>query len=182
MAELHLIGSILGCSDFKESQGVYCKWSIITGEHFDWQILAGEASGCTQVDSTGGEGVDGVWDHPLDVHLGVTSMVGWPRLRVEVWSRDAGGSNTLCGYGFCNVPTSPGLHDIDIVTWVPTGGVHEQLCQFFLGIKPHLKDSSIVARTRPGESRFGLKCESSGVVYLQIEVITSNFEAQGLCS
>ena len=34
--------------------------------------------------------MDGVWDHPIDVHLGVPSMVGWPRLALEVWSRGEG--------------------------------------------------------------------------------------------
>ena len=168
----------MGCSDFKEPSGLFCKWKIATGESYDWQTLGGEVSGCTQVDALGGEGTDGVWDHPIDSHFVIPSMIGWPRMRVEVWSRDSGGSNTLCGYGFCNIPTSPGLHDIDIATWVPCGGIHERLCSFFLGMKPHLKDPSIVAHTRPGESRFGLKCESSGVVYLQIEVITSNLEVR----
>ncbi|GMI21183.1 hypothetical protein TeGR_g8404, partial [Tetraparma gracilis] len=145
-----------------------------------WQLLGGSVEGCTQVDATGGSGVDAVWDHPIDVHLGVSTPVGWPRLRVEVWSRDAGGTNVLAGYGFCNVPSSPGAHSVDIVTWVPSGSLNERLSGFFLGTKPQLEDPGIVSNTAPGEGRFGLKCESSGIVYVHFEVLLTNMQRFGV--
>ena len=37
--------------------------------------------------------------------------------------QDTFGRNALAGYGFAHVPTSPGQHTIDVVTW-----------QVFLGI------------------------------------------------
>jgi hypothetical protein len=33
----------------------------------------------------------------------------------------------LDGYGFCHVPSTPGLHDIDVVTWRPEGSTTEEL-------------------------------------------------------
>ncbi len=181
MAELHVIGSILGCSDFKDPPGLYCQWKIETGSQGnEWQVLAGDSEGCTQVDAGGGEGLDAVWDHPIDVHMGCNTVVGWPRLRVEVWSRDEVGINVLCGYGFCNVPSSPGEHSLDIATWVPSGNLTERLMAFFLGTKPQLKDPSIIANTNPGETRFGLKSDSSGVVYVHFEVVSFGLPGHGV--
>ena len=81
MSEVHLLGSILGCSDFTESGGIYCRWLMESGvDHSQpWQVLAGEISGTTHVDSEGGGGADGVFDHPVDIHYGCASVVGWPR-------------------------------------------------------------------------------------------------------
>ena len=31
------------------------------------------------------------------------------------------------GYGFCHVPTSPGLHELTCVTWRPTGSFFDQI-------------------------------------------------------
>jgi B9 domain-containing protein 2 len=31
------------------------------------------------------------------------------------------------GYGFCHVPTSPGMHKLECVTWCPQGTAPEQL-------------------------------------------------------
>ena len=32
----------------------------------------------------------------------------------------------LDGYGFCHVPTVPGVHDVDCVTWRPVGSYRDQ--------------------------------------------------------
>jgi len=101
-------------------------------------------------------------------------------LRVEVWSRDEGETNVLAGYGFCNVPSTPGVHQVDIVTWVPAGTWHERLSRFFLGTKPQLKDSEVVSVTSPGEGRFGLKTQSSGIVYVQFEILMTSLAAYGV--
>lgn len=182
MAEVHILGSILGASDFKEAKGLFCRFQIESGcpDQTEWQLLAGEKSGTTQVDASGGEGMDAVWDHPLDAHYCCPSLVGWPRIRVEIWSRDHFGSNVLCGYGMANCPMQSGRHEVEVVTWVPVGGIIERLTTYFLGIKPQLQDPTIVANTRPGEGRFGLKCESSGVVYLSVEVVTAGLINQGI--
>tara|TARA_B110000971_G_C19530694_1_gene285829 strand:+ start:114 stop:488 length:375 start_codon:yes stop_codon:yes gene_type:complete len=123
MAGLHMLGSILGCSDFPEGSGLYCTYKIETGldETIDWQVLGGCPEGTTHVDSRGVGGTDSVWDHPIDVHFSVSSLVGWPRIKVMVWKRDEHGANILCGYGYCNCPMKPGAVDLDIVTWRPIG-------------------------------------------------------------
>jgi B9 domain-containing protein 2 len=89
-------------------------------------------------------------------------------------------AQVLAGYGFCNVPSSPGAHSVDIVTWVPSGSLNERLSGFFLGTKPQLEDPGIVSNTAPGEGRFGLKCESSGIVYVHFEVLLTNMQRFGV--
>jgi len=180
MAELHVVGSILGASDFSEA-GLYCKFSFESSLESDlpFQTMAGFTSGTTHLDAAGGSGVDAVWDHPIDVHFAVPTLVGWPRLRVEVWNKDSNDCNVLCGYGFANVPLK-GVHDIDIVTWRPYGSFGERLSGWFLGARPHLVDSGIVAQTQPGENRFGLKTVTTGVVYVHVEVLTYGLGANGV--
>ncbi|KAJ3389980.1 B9 domain-containing protein 2 [Lobulomyces angularis] len=47
MAELHIVGTLIGASQFPASE-LCCKFSIITGE--DWKLLEGFESAQTQVD------------------------------------------------------------------------------------------------------------------------------------
>ncbi len=104
-------------------------------------------------------------------------------MRVELWSRDSkedGAGNRLQGYGFANVPCSPGRHDVTIATWRPVGGLGERMTAFFLGIHPTLVDGTIVDKTREGEGRFGLKCETGGLIYVTLDVVVSGFRAKGV--
>ena len=45
---------------------------------------------------------------------------------MEVWHHDAFGRSEIYGYGFCHVPTSPGMHKVEVVTWRPVGTVFQQ--------------------------------------------------------
>jgi hypothetical protein len=40
---------------------------------------------------------------------------------VQVWSVDSDGRTDICGYGFMNFPTTPGMYEIECPTWVPEG-------------------------------------------------------------
>jgi hypothetical protein len=56
----------------------------------------------------------------FDVCFETSSIEGWPLLVVEVWDRtQAGGEQRFCGCGAITLPTSPGKHVIDCVTWKP---------------------------------------------------------------
>ena len=179
MSGLHILGSIMGASDFSEGSGLYCTYKFETGldKEIDWQILGGSCEGTTHVDARGVGGADTVWDQSIDVHYAVSSLVGWPRHKVKVWRRDEHGSNIFCGHGYCNCPMSPGSYDMDIVTWRPIGSFSEKLKSFFLGARPQLKNDSIISYTK-GEGRFGLKSVGSGVVYVHLEVVLSGGFAQ----
>ena len=47
MAEVHLIGTLVGASDFP-SPNLCCKYKFLAGD--DWKVVEGETSGQTQVD------------------------------------------------------------------------------------------------------------------------------------
>ena len=101
MAEVHLIGRVVGASDFGDSvgggggAGLFCKWSLQTGGA--WDILSGSREGQTQVDRPGEEG--GVvsrpgaacWSHPVDAHYATKGLQGWPKLVVQVFRQDGFG-------------------------------------------------------------------------------------------
>lgn len=86
-----------------------------------------------------------------DIHMACQGLQGWPKLYFQVWHEDFFGRNELCkysfnyihtfihlycssihlfisldGYGFCHVPTVPGIHDVECVTWRPVGSYRDQ--------------------------------------------------------
>ena len=83
-----------------------------------WELLEGFETGQTHVDAAG-EGEMAVWAHPLDVHFVCRGLTGWPKLYFQVWTQDAHGRNDVVGYGFCHVPTAPGMYELDCPTWLP---------------------------------------------------------------
>lgn len=47
MAEVHLIGTLVGATEFPKPE-LCCKFTFVTGD--DWTLVEGETSGQTQVD------------------------------------------------------------------------------------------------------------------------------------
>lgn len=169
MAELHVVGQILGAFGFP-SQNLFCKWGVVAGR--SWELLEGLDNGQTQLDlAPDGEPV--VWAHPLDLHYACRGLAGWPKLHFQVWSQDIHGRNDICGYGFCHVPTAPGQYEIECPTWIPEGSLGERLAAFFLGGNPRLKYEELIHT--PGD-RFRLNTVASGVVQLQLGVVVKDFE------
>ena len=120
--ELHVIGEIVGAADFS-LPSLFCKYSVETGANF--RLLQGITSGQTQCDMPQ-DGESALFSHPIDVHYAVKGIDGWPRLRLEVYGVDRYGRVELAGYGCCIIPTSPGTHQLQCVTWRPTGTLREQ--------------------------------------------------------
>ena len=110
MAELHVVGQLLGAEGF-EFPSLFCKWTLEAGPSF--RVLQGASSGQTQCDTPNvsptrskldlycelflvsryprqavrspalaQEGEGAVWGHPLDTHYTLKSIDGWPRLLV----------------------------------------------------------------------------------------------------
>ncbi|NWX53258.1 B9D2 protein, partial [Steatornis caripensis] len=82
------------------------------------------------------------------------------------------------GYGFCHVPSAPGCHALDCVTWRPRGTGWERLCQRFVGGGPQLLDPEALATG--ADERFRLRTETSGTVHLQLGVILRHFGRYGV--
>lgn len=212
MAELHVVGEIVGAVGF-EDRNLFCKvrrfpiprplsarapppsppprasfkfrlyadrvnnhppnpqWGVEAGSN--WDLVEGEAGGQTHCDYPP-EGEPGVvWSHPVDVHYAAKSLVGWPKMWFQVWCMDRHGAKDLAGYGFCHVPTSAGMHEVDVVTWVPEGTAMEKLTSFFVGGRPRLKFEEVIHS--PGD-RFRLQTRAGGVIKLNLGVCVKDFD------
>eukprot|EP01135_Chromosphaera_perkinsii_P002039 Nk52_evm86s215 gene=Nk52_evmTU86s215 len=173
MAEVHLIGEICGASEFEYS-GLFCVWGINAGP--SWRLLEGLDEGRTQVDNADC-GMISSWTHPIDIHYAVKGIQGWPKLHFEVWHQDSHGRNELAGYGFVNVPTSPGTYDLDVATWKPAGSIGEQITSYFVGGGPRLQNKELIYSNN---DRYRLRTVAAGKVHVQLGVIVRNFEKHGV--
>uniref|UniRef100_A0A8P0SPW7 Transforming growth factor beta-1 proprotein n=2 Tax=Canis lupus familiaris TaxID=9615 RepID=A0A8P0SPW7_CANLF len=70
MAEVHVIGQIMGATGFSESS-LFCKWGVHTGAA--WKLLSGVREGQTQVD-TPQVGDMAYWSHPIDLHFATKGL------------------------------------------------------------------------------------------------------------
>ena len=102
---------------------------------------------------------------------------GWPKIHLQVWHCDRYGRNELYGYGFCHVPTSPGVHAVECATWRPSGTAREQLTQAFVGGGAELKRPELVYA---GADRYHLRTAAMGSVHLELGVILRNFDKYGI--
>ena len=91
MAEVHIIGTLTGASDFAVSS-LCCKYEVISGQ--GWNLLEGQPTGQTHVD-TPLDGSKFVWNQPIDLHYNSKSLAGWPKLAVKVYNQDMFGRNIL---------------------------------------------------------------------------------------
>lgn len=62
--------------------------------------------------------------------LAVQALDGWPKLSLQVWSVDEQGNTDIAGYGFVNLPTTPGMYELECPTWVPEGTACARLLAF----------------------------------------------------
>ncbi|XP_018898557.2 B9 domain-containing protein 2 [Bemisia tabaci] len=173
MAEVHIIGQIKCASQFPKTC-LFCKWSIHTGPN--WKLIEGDKEGQTQVDDPIYDEYTW-WCHPVDVHFATKGIQGWPKLHVQVYHYDKFGRREIYGYGFCNIPTSPGTHLIDCPTWRPVGGIRDQITQYFLGGGAQLRMPDVVYT---GLDRYKLQTEAMGIVHIELGLVLRNFEKYGV--
>mmetsp|Transcript_5941 Transcript_5941/g.24076 ORF Transcript_5941/g.24076 Transcript_5941/m.24076 type:complete len:177 (-) Transcript_5941:2241-2771(-) len=170
MAELHVVGEIVGAMGF-EDRNLFCKWGLEAGSM--WELVEGESGGQTHCDYPPEGEPCVVWAHPVDAHFAAKSLVGWPKMWFQVWSMDAHGAKDLAGYGFAHVPTAAGEHELDVATWCPEGTAAEKLSAFFVGGRPRLKFEEVIHQ--PGD-RFRLQTKAAGVVRLRLGVCVKDFD------
>ncbi|XP_074786832.1 B9 domain-containing protein 2 isoform X2 [Athene noctua] len=174
MAEVHVIGQIVGGSGFPQRR-LFCKWGLQAGAA--WKLLSGSSSGQTQIDDPQADDV-AYWCHPLDLHFATKGLQGWPKLSLQVWHQDGLGRSQVLGYGFCHLPATPGGHAVTCVTWRPRGTWRERLRRRFVGGGPQLRnpEAAVVGATE----RFRLSTEAAGTVHLHLGVLLRNFGRYGV--
>eukprot|EP00049_Salpingoeca_infusionum_P019676 m.362831 g.362831 ORF g.362831 m.362831 type:complete len:177 (+) comp20978_c0_seq1:107-637(+) len=173
MAELFIIGDLQGATGFS-SGTLSCQWKMVTGQAF--HVVHGYEEGQTQVDTPS----DGFtcWSHPIDVHYGVEGLQGWPKLSVQVFHQDTFGRNELAGYGYVDVPSVPGEHELECVCWKPSGASFlDSLSSSLVGGGRQLRSDALVYTQ---DDRFKLKTVSVGKVHMRLSIIVRGFAAHGV--
>ena len=98
----------------------------------------------------------------------------------------------MVGYGFTHIPSSPGLHSIEVsdsydggchvschqvVTWRPSGNLGDTISQHFLGGGHALRNTDLVSS---GGERYRLTTRATGTVQAQIHIVLRNFDRFGI--
>ncbi|XP_015906950.1 B9 domain-containing protein 2 [Parasteatoda tepidariorum] len=169
MCEVHIIGQILGASEFQENN-LFCKWGLNSGGN--WKIIEGLNGGQTQLDDPLSNEMC-YWCHPVDVHYATKGIQGWPKFHFQVWHQDDYGRDQFVSYGFCHVPTSSGFHELQCVTWKPVSSFCDRIYEYFLGGGLQLKNPCNIYQ---GLERYRLQTTSKGIIHLHLHVITRNFD------
>lgn len=189
MAEIHLIGQILEAADFEET-GLFLKYQIVAGA--GWQAIEGLADGQTQLAdgvsqvrrAAGEEGAPTTttaihsWSHPIDIHYATQSLQGWPRFEFQLWGVDWLGKCNISAYGFLNIPTRPGLHQLECFTWRPVGDFRRRLVDYLTGYRLHLVEASDTVGN--GLNRHVIQAASMGSVRVELNVVLKDFDRYGI--
>lgn len=178
MAEVHLIGQIVGADDF-EDRSLFSKWAIRSGSC--WNLLEGRLGGQTQlttkvVDESGKQRHS--WSHPLDVHLYTKGLQGWPKLELQIWGADLLGKCNICAYGYLCIPSKPGRYRLTCSTWRPIGDLRRRIIDWITGYRMHLVDPSDVVGH--GINRHAIHSQSMGSITVELSVILRGFEKYGV--
>jgi hypothetical protein len=185
--EVHVVGELegsigIGCGGLFQNNdhgasSYSCKWRITYGSR--WIVLGGEHEGqsqyCNAISSSDDE-MSTIWNHPIDVHFGTSSIQGWPRIEVQLWKLDPYGRTLQAGYGFSHLPLNLGPHTMHISCWRPKGNFIDEVRTFFLGVQPYLdKDAEECVFGRAWEDRHRLVSLPCGEVRLNLNVATRFF-------
>ena len=88
------------------------------------------------------------------------------------------GRYSIGGYGIGIVPFSAGQHTIKIDCWRPKPqGFFKRMASSILGVQPELTFKDMVMSTA---ERFGLECETTGSIEIDVGVITKDFAVHGV--
>eukprot|EP00922_Rhytidocystis_sp_ex-Travisia-forbesii_P019035 GHVS01028256.1.p1 GENE.GHVS01028256.1~~GHVS01028256.1.p1 ORF type:complete len:573 (-),score=73.63 GHVS01028256.1:916-2634(-) len=196
MAEVHFIGQIEFGENFGTSwsnAGLLCEFVVETGD--EWVPLSSQADDAvtqlTQVAHVGRGGFC-MWSHPLDLYFGTSSVVGWPRLSLQIWAITQTSAKPTA-YGTVYLPTSRGHHELICRTWSPAGAYSAELAESYFNKKSYLPTPEAPnSTTRPmdtsiyqtfyedEETRAKLTTMTSGSVHISLDVITKHFTANGI--
>lgn len=175
MAEVHLIGQIIEATGF-EDKSLFTKWSISTGSC--WRQLEGFSEGQTHLSTLIKDETSHAWNHPIDVHYVTRGLQGWPKFEFQIWGVDWLGKCNISAYGFMNIPTKPGFHQLTCSTWRPVGDFRRRLIDYVTGYRMHLVDPSDIVSN--GLNRHVIQSMSMGSIKTELTVVSKEFEKYGV--
>ncbi len=174
--QIFIMGRILNACGF-DSEELYLKYDIKFGPNFN--VLNGITSGETfQSMAYEEDNINVVnFDQPLSLNLSCTSINGWPKILVEIWSNDSDGKNVIVGYGMGFIPVKSGFSKMTINCWRPSSSTSESLEERLLGNNNEFNDKSAVYSTA---EKFGVYSISAGQVNVELELIFKDFILHGI--
>jgi len=84
---VHFIGEIVGALGF-EGKNIFAKWNIVADTE-KWTPVRGDTHGRTWLAERSDSAEFASWNHPIDTTYTTSSLMGWPKLYVEVYSSDS---------------------------------------------------------------------------------------------
>ncbi|XP_004933676.1 B9 domain-containing protein 2 isoform X2 [Bombyx mori] len=175
MAELHILGEIQGTTYFPENYSLFCRYSFQAG--CNWTVISGASEGQT-VAAEPDELQSVAWSHSIDIHYLSRGIQGWPKLVLQVSCVDSIGRSWVVGYAHCNIPAVPGLHNLEIPSWIPAATtLTDRLKEYFIGGSHQLLNLDIISL---GNDRFKLKTRSKGIIKLNVDIVLRNFSKFGV--
>ncbi|CAI8057600.1 Meckel syndrome type 1 protein [Geodia barretti] len=178
-----LLGEIVSAQGF-EYNDIYVTAQLQLPEF--WEVSGDqELSVVTQISRTKSKHLYNVanfncpFEYDLIYHNITTiedDLAHWPCVLMEVCSLDSWDRHRVEGYGHLPLPSSPGVHEVEVGTWRPSGTpVVDTLRRFFVGGASRLREMSYISKPSDFEgrhlSKYGFQTESSGTVDFRFNII-----------
>mmetsp|Transcript_16519 Transcript_16519/g.35730 ORF Transcript_16519/g.35730 Transcript_16519/m.35730 type:complete len:196 (+) Transcript_16519:181-768(+) len=166
-------------AEIPNCDNAYLKFQLVAGE--DWQLLDGLEEGITQAARVS-QGFDQllVWNFPLDVTFKTTNAYGWPQIVVSVYGLDTFGRDVIKGYGCMHLPTCSGRFNLRLRLFKPrSASLIQSFTSWLTGMPAEFSDPRFPSY---GEGREVTRVESSGIVNVQVSVLTKDMELFGYTS
>lgn len=107
-----------------------------------------------------------------------SSFQGWPRLHIEVWTKNSLDQCWPVGFGVAHIPSQPGAHRVTLNTWkLTTNSIWDDITDKFHGGGFALNKSDLVYS---GSDRYRITTKTSGTVELEFILIHKNFSKYGI--
>ena len=125
-----------------------------------------------------GEGI-ALWDHPIDLHLSATDVIGWPSLVLEVWRHESSTArNEQTGVALFRFPSVPGEHLREVGAWRPRGTAWEGFVAALGGPKPSLKSAE--GAFTVNADRSDLTTVTAGTVIVECRIAVREMAGSGM--
>jgi hypothetical protein len=156
---------------------VSVSWAMLPST-VEWVVQQGSNNGESQACLISGYNGIAVINQPINVVYQTQDLNGWPQLVVEVWDKGDDRVKGLLGCGSAWVPCTPGKHKVSIALWKPqpsgVAGLHESF------IPSYYEISALRQLILNPDMRVGMSCLSTGTVEIELNVVTSNFDSEGV--
>ena len=120
----------------------------------------------------------------LNSNYQLPTKQGWPKLVFAVYERDGWAqTDAFAAYGVCNLPLTPGLHDVEAHCWRANNRnarMREEIAALFAGARAELDGWKQCVIRREELYSSPAVTVGMGSVHIQVAVVTKNLDISGL--